>query len=288
MKREEQLGILYAVLAVFFFSTSPLFIRWAAPLSAYEIATGRLGTAAIAIFLLIILRKDTYVIPWGRWSRFLLFGLIAALHFTFYIASLMYTTIAHALAIVYTAPIFVTLFSAWFLHESMPRHKWIGIIVTVGGIVLLVKFEPHFDQRMLFGDLLALGSAIMFGFYSIAGRSQREKFPLLTYAGTVYALAALWALPMAAIHFTPTGYHWPQLLSVLALGILPLAAGHTLYNAALRKMHATMVNIIATQEVTGGILLGVLFLGEVPGRSEIVGVTVALAGIFMVLVPGYR
>jgi len=286
MKKEVQLGIIYAVLAVFFFSTSPLFIRWAAPLSAYEIATGRLGTAAIAIFLLILLRRERYHIPREGWPRFMLFGLIAALHFIFYIASLMYTTIAHALAIVYTAPIFVTLFSAWFLHESMPRHKWIGIGVTIGGIALLVKFQPHFDQRMLFGDLLALGSAIMFGFYSIAGRSQREKFPLLTYAGTVYAVAALWALPMAAWHFTPTGYHWPQLLSVLALGVLPLAAGHTLYNAALRKMHATFANIIATQEVTGGIVLGALFLGEIPGRNEIIGVAVALAGIFMVLIPG--
>ena len=54
------------------------------------------------------------------------------------------------------------------------------------------------DGRMLLGDLLALGSAITFGLYSVAGRSQRERYGLFTYTGTVYGLAALWALPAAS------------------------------------------------------------------------------------------
>jgi len=60
--------------------------------------------------------------------------------------------------------------------------------------------------------------------------------------------------------------------------------GHTLYNAAIRRVHATYANLIATQEVTGGIILGVLLLGEVPSITTIAGVVVTLVGIAGVLV----
>ena len=67
---------------------------------------------------------------------------------------------------------------------------------------------------MLFGDLLALGSAITFGLYSVAGRSQRRLYGLFTYAGTVYGLAALWALPAAILSLTPAAYRPAPLLAV--------------------------------------------------------------------------
>ena len=282
-RAETRQGLLYVTLAVFFFSTSPVFIRWAQPLGSYEIAAWRLAIAAGALVIAMAARGERWAIPRQEWGRFVLFGLITGLHFLFYIASLAYTTIAHSLAIVYTAPIFVTLASAIFLHEPIPRRKWGGIALAVVGVAILAGFQPHFTARMLLGDVLALGSAIMFGFYSVAGRSQRHRYPLFTYAATVYGLAAVWAAVPAALTFTPTGYNVRTILSLLGMGLLPLAVGHTLYNAALRRTHATYVNIIATQEVTGGILLGILLLGEMPGPNEILGALVTLAGILLVV-----
>ena len=283
LNREAKIGLLYVVIAVFFFSTSPVFIRWADTISSYEITFWRLTTAALTVAVMMLIKRERWHIPREDGKKFLLFGLITALHFLFYIASLAFTTIAHSLAIVYTAPIFVTLFSAIFLKEPIPRRKWLGILVTVLGIAILAGFQPNFTRRMLFGDLLALGSAITFGFYSIAGRSQRHHHSLFNYAVTTYAAAALWAMPAAALTFTPHGYTPKTILSILGMGIFPLGFGHTLYNAALRRVHASYANVIATQEVTGGIILGALLLGEIPGPNEIIGVIVALLGILIVI-----
>lgn len=280
---DQRRGLLYVALAVLFFSTSPVFVRWAGTLSSYEIAFWRLLTAALALRLAMRARGERWRLPRAEWRKFLVFGLITALHFLFYIASLSFTTIAHSLAIVYTAPIFVTLFSALFLGESIIPRKWGGIALAVAGVGILAGFQPHFDGSMLLGDLLALGSAITFGLYSVAGRSQRHRYSLFTYATLIYGAAALWAALPAALHFTPGGYTPRAVLSVLGLGLLPLGMGHTLYNAALRRTHATYVNVIATQEVTGGILLGILLLGEVPGANEIVGAAVTLLGILLVI-----
>ena len=239
----------------------------------------------------------------GDWLRFVLWGLVAALHFCFYIASLDYTTVAHSLALVYTSPIWVSLFSWWLLGEPLPRSKWVGILVTVAGMAVLSGLKPGWTPRMLIGDALALGSAITFGIYSVTGRAQRSRYPLWLYAGTVYAMAGLWLLPLAGWAFAKSWQQWlhvgsglgsvarrfvgrglgPALLSVLVLGVFPLGIGHTLYNAALRRTHPTRVNIIATQEVTGGILLSWWLLGEVPPVNALVGALIMLIGVVQVI-----
>ena len=156
--------------------------------------------------------------------------------------------------------------------------------MVVLGVGVLAGFEPHFTRRMLIGDLMALGSAITFGIYSVAGRSQRDRYPLFVYAGTVYAVAALWLIPPAAANFSPDGYTLAAVGSILFLGLFPLGLGHTLYNAALRRVSATYVNLIATQEVTGGIVLGILLLGEYPTINSVIGALVTLAGIVLVVI----
>ncbi len=283
LSRDAKIGLLYVVMAVFFFSTSPVFIRWADSISSFELTFWRLTTAALTVGVMMVIKRERWRVPRRDIRKFALFGLIAALHFLFYIASLYFTTIAHSLAIVYTAPVFVTLFSASFLKEPIPKRKWGGIAITVIGIGILAGFQPNFTRRMLFGDMLALGSAITFGFYSVAGRSQRHHYSLFTYAMTTYGAAALWTMPAALLTFTPDGYSVKTVLSILGLGVLPLGFGHTLYNAALRRVHASYANVIATQEVTGGVILGALLLGEIPGVNEIVGVVVALLGILIVI-----
>ena len=219
----------------------------------------------------------------SEFGRLALYGCITALHFFLYIWSLEFTTIAHSLALVYTAPIFVTLFASLFLRETVPRRTYLGIPVVIVGVAILTGLEPRIDARMAFGDALAIGSAVCFGLYSVAGRYERTRQPLLRYAGGVYAAAALWLLIPAILTFS--GWHdVGPALAVAGLGILPLGIGHTLYNASLRRVHPTYVNLIATQEVTGGMILGVIFLQEVPSWNSIVGAIVTLIGVAYVLI----
>ena len=298
-RSEERVGIRYVALAVTLFSTTPVFIRWASPLSPFVITCLRMLIGSATVFLIALIRGQGGRLlrrtgGSGHWIRFVFWGLITALHFVFYIASLGYTTVAHSLALVYTSPIWVSLFSWLLLGEPLPRKKWVGILVTLAGMAVLSGFEPGWTSRMLIGDAMALGSAITFGIYSTTGRAQRSRYPLWVYAGTVYAMAGLWLLPLAGWAFV-SGWRQlapvagsladlgPAVLSVLVLGVFPLGIGHTLYNAALRRTHPTRVNIIATQEVTGGILLSWWLLGEVPPVNALVGALIMLVGVIQVV-----
>jgi drug/metabolite transporter (DMT)-like permease len=296
MTSEERKGLLYVMLAVAVLSTSAVLIVWAEPMHPVVKTWGRMMVAAITVGLAARLfgndrsaneqLKDEAPPRVGTWARFLLYGLITALHFLFYIASLSFTTAAHTLSIVYTAPIFVTLLSAMLLKESVKSRQWAGVGVAVLGVAILAGLEPQMTWGMALGDGMALMSAITFGFYSIAGRYERGRVPLLTYAYRVYGAAALWLLPVAFLiipSMPPQAWGWAQIAAVVALGVGPLALGHTLYNASLRRVHATYVNIIASQEVLGGILLSWLLLGQMPNATSLVGALVTLVGIGLVL-----
>lgn len=283
LNSDERRGLLYVGLAVGMFATSPVLVRFATPVGAAQITFWRMAVGALTVLALSRLLRQPIHLPRGDMRRFVLYGLVTALHFLFYIASLSFTSIAHSLSIIYTAPIFIAVLSAMFLGEHIARRKYIGIVIAIAGVAVLAGFEPQLTPRMLFGDLLALGSAVCFGFYSVFGRSQRARYPLLTYAFTVYGMAALWLAPAALVSVQPV-YTLPAIMAVILLGVFPSGFAHTLYNAAIRKVHASYANLIATQEVTGGVILGFLILGETPSLNSIVGAAIALVGIVVVLV----
>lgn len=288
--KQSKIGFVYVCIATFFFSTSAIFVRWSIPFNAFEITFWRLAAATLLVAIMGLITRQQLLLERKQVPRFLFYGLVTALHFIFYIAALSYTTIAHALAIVYTSPIFVTLFSAHLLHEPLPRRSYFGIGLTIIGIAIMVGFEPQYrvcslhGQCMIFGDSLALLSALCFSVYSIAGRGERDRHPLFRYTTNVYGMAALWLLPVIPFFAFQHSYPLGAVGAVVALGVISLGLGHTLYNASIRKIHATYANLIATQEVTGAVLLGILLLHEIPPLTTIIGGVVALVGIMSVLV----
>jgi drug/metabolite transporter (DMT)-like permease len=135
---------------------------------------------------------------------------------------------------------------------------------------------------MLLGDGLALIAAATFAAYSLLGRRERARLPLLTYAAGVYLVAGVVTAPFASGIVRP-GIPSHALAAVCAMALIPSAVGHTLYNAAIRRLHPSIPNLIATQEVSLGILLAWLVLGELPGWNAVVGAALTLLGVGLVL-----
>src|SRR5260370_10439669 len=113
--KQSKIGLLYVCIAVFFFSTSPIFVRWSKPFTSVEIAFWRLAIATLLVAMMGLITRQRLLLKRREVPRFAFYGLVTALHFIFYIASPSFTTIAHALALVYTSPICATLFSSLVL-----------------------------------------------------------------------------------------------------------------------------------------------------------------------------
>ncbi len=279
---KELTGALYALVATLFFASSAAITRMAVGISVAEVAFWRMAGGALLVGLLAKLSGQSLSITRAQLLRFAAYGAITAAHFWLYIGSLGSTSITHAVTLVNTAPLFVTLLSAFWLREPVAPRKLVGIVLAVVGIAILMGFGALTPQGLV-GDLMAVGSALCYAIYSLAGRSERESIPVLSYCFWVYGLAAMVLAPVAfSQHHLP--YPPVTWLALSLLALLPTAFGHTLYNAAVRHTKAIYANLISTQEVTGGILLGWLIWSEPLTRQSLLGAAVTVVGIVLVYI----
>ncbi len=277
-------AVLLSAAAAAAFSLGAPLSRLAAPVSAAEVTLWRLGLATLVAFGLA--RISGASLAHIRERRTAILGATLYAHFLLFTLAAQTTTTAHTLALVYGSPALVALGSAVILREPPRAMQIVGVLAAVAGIAILVGFEPAESGATLGGDLAAAGSGAALAVYVLAGRYYRGAMPLPAYVFAVYGWAALLAIPYAVVSFDAGAYDGWRIVAIAILGLVPLGLGHTFLNAALRRATATIPNVITTQEVTGGVILGALLYGEIPGPSAVLGALLALAGVIAVVVFG--
>ncbi|HOT74228.1 MAG TPA: DMT family transporter [Candidatus Wallbacteria bacterium] len=283
-------GILCAAAGVLCFAPGALFIRMAAGIDPLEITLHRMAIASVAIFVFSLFYKsDAGAKSLKECLELGSFGMIAAVHFGCFVASLSFTFVSHSLALCYTAPIFAALFSRVILSEKCTYKQIWAIVVTFAGIFILVGFEPLISKRVLFGDFLALISGVSLGLYHTVSRMYRDKYTLLKYKANAYLFASIYLfIVLMVLRFSFSGsfgsvYSAYSIAGVAASAILCTLAGHALINFALRRVSTVLVSLITTQEVTGGIIFAMIFLNEKLSPASFAGIAVSLAGITLVI-----
>lgn len=215
------------------------------------------------------------------WTLPFLAGLFLAVHFVVWIQSLRLTSVASAVALVCTNPIFVGLLSL-ALGERPGWPLWLGIGLSVGGSVLIAWGDLALGGPALLGDLLALVGAMAASAYLLVGRRARTETTLFSYVSLVYLVAGLVLLGTAlALGLPlPPGADWPWLV---LLALLPQVVGHTTVNWAVRRLPASAVAVAILGEPVGAALWAFLLFREVIGPLQGVGMALVLAGILWTL-----
>lgn len=221
----------------------------------------------------------------GRRLSLMGVGVVLAVHFASWITSLGLTSVASSVIFVHIDPIFVALVSHMVLGERVSRRTALGIAVALAGATMIAWGDSG-SGGSLYGDALALVGGLMLGVYILAGRRLRQSLDLVSYVTPVYATAAAVLLAASLALGAPfTGYPQTEYLIFLALALVPMIFGHTLYNWALRYVTAPIVSISLLGEPVGASILAYLLLGEQPGGWVATGGAVTLLGI---LVSAYR
>ena len=137
--------------------------------------------------------------------------------------------------------------------------------------------------KAFFGDMLALAGAWAAAGYMMVGRKLRTTLNLVPYIFIVYGIAAISLLILVALNREPlTGYSSVVYLWFILLALIPQILGHSTFNWALKYLPASSVSTILLGEPIGSTLLAVIIFKEIPGWIKVGGVTLILAGIWMV------
>ena len=263
-------------------STAAPLIKLIPEVPSVLVAASRLGFASL--ILLPLGWRHRHAVGRHQPALVLAAGLCLALHFVSWIASLRYTSVASSVILVTLTPLLLVPAGYLIWGERPTRRLGLGIGLAIGGSVCIAWNDFQLSPpQALYGDLLALGGAVMMAAYLVCGRLVRPSVPLPLYAGLVYACAAvcLWAVcllsPVSILGYTGSAY-----LILLLLGLGPQLIGHTVVNWALAYLSPTIVAVILLAEPIGASLLAWLWLGESVSWLQGGGGALILTGIGLV------
>jgi drug/metabolite transporter (DMT)-like permease len=209
-------------------------------------------------------------------------GVLLAVHFWTWIASLRFTTVASSVLLVNLRPIIVWAIAAvWLREQPGVRERW-GIGLAVLGATLIGVGDARLSLGALGGDLLALAGALAAAGYSVIGRRVRRTIGVWSYVSLVYGVAALSLGVVALLGRSPlTGFASRDWAVFAALAAGPMLVGHTGMNYALKYFRATTVNVAGLGEPVGATLIAWLVpaIHEVPPPTALAGGAMVVVGI---------
>jgi drug/metabolite transporter (DMT)-like permease len=267
-------------------TSGPLIAATAAPALAIAFWRNAIGAGALAPFALWRHLAEVRAMRRPEWLAALGGGVALGAHFATWTPSLTMTSVASATAFVASQPIFAALI-ARARGEHVSHRAWIGIVISVVGVIALSGVDLRLSARAFTGDLLAILAGALAAVYMTFGAKARQTLSLAPYAVICYSTAAV-TLGLLAFG---TGEHLTGLSANSWIKILALVAGaqllgHTLFNRVLKTTSATVVSVCILLEVPTAAVIAALWLGQVPSWATVPGAVIILAGLVIVATSG--
>lgn len=265
-------GILLALVAYAVYSWSDAAVKaLGGGLNVFEI--GFFQTLVASICIVLTTPKEESWLHFWRMKRPLavqtraISGGVASV-----LSVLAFTTIplAEVYALVFLAPLFVTLLSLFVLKEQVGPWRWFAILAGFAGVLLVVR--PGFRELEV-GHLASLCIALLAAISVILMRSLSAQETRTTMLGFLM----LYALVLNGVALLFTGsFNVPTLeqASILVVAGVFAAAGNILILRATRFAPANQLAPTHYSQIVWAVIIGALLFNENPDAISIVGLAI--------------
>ena len=247
----------------------------------------RVGVSVLLFWLLFlfypsekkIARKDT-----GRIILCALTGI--AINQMLFLKGLSLTFSIHAVLLMLTTPILITIIAAWILKEKINIYKTLGLLLGISGAVVLITSgqSSGAGQNILLGDTLVLINAISYTVYFILVKPLMLKYNPVQVIRLVFTYGLLMVLPFgwnefASIQwesFGPTEYTCISLITICGtfLAYLFNVYGIKILGASIAGAYIYIQPVFAT-------IIAMIFLKEHLEVYKIIAAVLIFAGVYL-------
>jgi drug/metabolite transporter (DMT)-like permease len=263
-----KLGIWYMALTAFLWSIAGLFIK---VIDWNPFAIAGMRSLISSLVILAYLRRPKF-----HWSFAQVGAAVAsAATMLLFVSANKTTSAANAILLQYVGPVFTAIIGAWLLKERARWEHWAAFFFVAVGMVLL--FMDKLGGGHLLGNVLAVLSGLVFSFYYIFMRMQKEGSPLESillahWLTTAIGLGVALFLPLPVVTWKAAG-------AIAMLGVFQVGLSALFFTAAIKRIPAVFANLIAVIEPVFNPLWVFLALGEAPGLNAIIGGAVIISAV---------
>jgi drug/metabolite transporter (DMT)-like permease len=213
---------------------------------------------------------------------------VAASNYFYYVA-IQKTSVAIAIVIQYTAPVWVLLYVVARGQQKLTLQKVAAVGVAITGIALTIGIvggnsSLHFDR---WGLLAAVVASFSFAFYNVGGHrilARYDRWRVLTW--TLASAAVFWLFVNPPWKVLAQHYSLEQWGFLFVFSMLSVLGSFSLYFLGLQHLEPTRAIIASCLEPVFSILLAAAFLSEGVRPIQTLGVVLVLSAIVIVQLPG--
>lgn len=276
----------YIALAGVLWGTSGLFSYWLTPFGFKPVQmTTMRGFVSMVLIVPFILFKNPKLLKVPKKEIFFIIGSGVGLFLTAYTyyASMAASSVSTAVILMYTAPVFVLIYSVMFLGEKLNTVKSISVFLMilgcalVSGIVGGMKFS-------LAGILFGIAAGISYSAYNVFTKIlTMHKVDTLTVTSYNFIIMSIIGLavsnPIEIVTITSK-----QPLSIIPLivgiGVFTCVLPYVFYTMGLKDVPAGTATALGIIEPLSATVFSVVFLGENLTAPLVIGMVLILGAVF--------
>ncbi|MDJ0629812.1 MAG: DMT family transporter [Rhodobacter sp.] len=189
--------------------------------------------------------------------------------------------LAQVYAILFAAPLLITILSIPVLGERVGLHRWLAVAVGLAGVLVVLRpgLEP-LEPGHVAALIASLGAAVSSVIVRKIGRDERSVVMLL------YPMVANFAAMGMILPFVYKPLPGEDLGALAVMSLLAFAAMLCLI-AAYRRADAAVIAPMQYSQIIWAALFGALMFGEIPDRFTALGAgIIILSGVYIVLREG--
>jgi drug/metabolite transporter (DMT)-like permease len=252
------------------------------PLSLTQMRT-TFTVVVLAVFLLLRYGRSFFRIARRDLALCALAGTLgtASSNFFYYYA-VQKATVATAITVQYTAPVWVLVYMALRGHERATVRRVGAVALAVAGIALTIGLFQSGVRLTPAGVGAALVASFSFAFYNIVAPGLvRRNHPLKVMMYALLSAAVLWTLVNPPWRVFQAHYNAGQWRFLFLFACLSMLLPYTLYFSGLKYLDPTRAVVASCLEPVFAVLLAAAFAGEAVGWLQVAGILAVLLATVM-------
>lgn len=260
-----------------FIATSGALGKWIALPPALAIFwRSFLAIPFLILFLRLRKQKLRQLFNWN--FPIVLSSVFMGIHWVTYFYALQWSNVAIGMLSLFTFPIITAFLAPLFLDTSLSlKHLFLGSL-TFLGIYFLV---PSFTMMSTYGLALALGllSALCYALRNLLIKKYAPKGNGSQLMLTQVVIISGLFLPF--LSWDGILESWEYAWALLFLALFTTVIGHSLFLYSLTRFSVTTASMMACIQPLYGIIIGYLFLGEIPYWGTYIGGALILLAVII-------
>jgi len=258
-------------------------------LSLQSIIFWRLFFAFIILFSFVFFTNKKWLIIDKKGLIYLaLMGLFSQLLFNlFYFSCIQKTTIATAVTLLYSAPIFIAVMARIFYKELFTPIKTVALFLCMGGCFFAATGGSVAVLKLnLIGVLMGLGAGFTFSLVTIISKAIINKYHQLTIIVYALGFGLLFYLPFShPLIIFQKSLPLEVWLLISFFGVISTAIAYGLYITGISYgIEVSRAGIISTLELVVAVILSYLIFKEALWGWKLVGILTVVFSVIIVQV----